>query len=200
MSTADPRTLATRDAILDAALVVFARDGVRGSRVEDVAVEAGVSRQSVYYHYRSREELLAALLERGIAGLAAAVDEPDSGDSIDGFVTATVEFFAANQTLCRLLITEMWGLPGDPEGPRRIIDRIEDEIVAPLAARIRAARDGNEETDPDPTFAARALMGQVAGVALGQIVREGRFEPDEVRPRLVAYARAVLGADRKDPS
>ena len=167
-------------------------------------MEAGVSRQSVYYHYRSREELVAALLERGITDLARAIDAPAPDHPVDTFVCATVGFFATNQTLCRLLIMEMWGLPGDPDGPRRIVDRLEDEVVAPLASRIRTARDGDEDTDPyldaDATFTARALLGQVAGVALGEIVNEGRFEPDDVRPRLIAYARAVLAADPKDLS
>ena len=198
MSTApDPRTLATRDAILDAALAVFERDGVRASRMEDVAAEAGVSRQSVYYHYRSREEVLAALIDRGLDELSAAVRDHDSDGGLDGFVRTAVAFFAANQTLCRLLITEMWGLPGDPEGPRRIVDRLEDEIIAPLAARIGQARDREGSAGPDPTITARALMGQIAGVALGEIVHSGGLEPDEVCEQLVVYARAVLGAGRE---
>ncbi len=184
----------TRDAILDAALVVLERDGLRASRMADVAAEAGVSRQSVYYHFQSREEVLAALIDRGLADFARAVRAGAAGQRVEGFVVAAVEFFADNQVLCRLLITEMWGLAGDPHAPRRIVDRAEEEIITPVAQRIAEATRAGEVDCADPTLAARALMGQIAGVVLGLVVREERLDADRLAPQLVAYARAVLGA------
>jgi AcrR family transcriptional regulator len=191
-TTAGPRAHDTRDAILDAALAVLERDGLRGSRMEDVAAEAGVSRQSVYYHFRSREEVLAALIDRGLAELGEAVRASAAAGSVEDFVLAAVQFFAENQTLCRLLITEMWGLAGDPHDPRRLVDRAEEELIGPVAARIAEAVRAGEADCADPVLAARALMGQITGVAFGLIVRSEPFDPDHVGSHLLAYARAVL--------
>lgn len=52
----------TRQSIIEAAGVVFCRDGLHGARLEDVAREAGISRGAVYWHFRDKEELLQALL------------------------------------------------------------------------------------------------------------------------------------------
>ena len=189
---ARPRAGGTRDAILDAALAVIARDGLRASRMEDVAAEAGVSRQSVYYHFRSREEVLSALIDRGLGDLASTIRAGAEGQRIEEFVPAAVRFFAANQTLCRLLITEMWGLAGDPHDPRRIVDQAETDIVAPIAARIAEANDAGLASCEDPTLAARALMGQLTGVAFGPIVRDEPLDADAIIPHLQAYARSIL--------
>lgn len=53
----------TRDGVLRAAEEVFARDGFSGSSVQEIAAQAGVSRQLIYRHFRSKEHLFAALIE-----------------------------------------------------------------------------------------------------------------------------------------
>lgn len=189
---------ATRDAILDAALTVVARDGLRASRMEDVASEAGVSRQSVYYHFRSRDEVVSALIDRGLTDLATSIRASADNESIDEFVVTAVRFFAANQSLCRLLVTEMWGLAGSADQPRHIVDRAEVDIIAPVAARIALANEAGEAHCADPVLAARALMGQVTGVAFGPIVRNEPLDADPMEGHLRAYARAVLHSG--DPS
>lgn len=54
----------TRDAVLEAALRLFAERGYLAVRVEDIAREAGVSRATFYKHFAEREEILAMLLTK----------------------------------------------------------------------------------------------------------------------------------------
>jgi len=52
-----------RNLILDAAITVIARTGVRGLRVEVVAAEAGVAVSLIYYYFGSRKGLVRATLD-----------------------------------------------------------------------------------------------------------------------------------------
>jgi AcrR family transcriptional regulator len=52
-----------RSLILDAAIGVIARTGVRGLRVEVVAAEAGVAVSLIYYYFGSRKGLVRATLD-----------------------------------------------------------------------------------------------------------------------------------------
>ena len=52
-----------RQAILDAAIAVIARRGVRGLRVEQVAAEAGVAVSLIYYYFANRNGLVKATLD-----------------------------------------------------------------------------------------------------------------------------------------
>lgn len=70
------RGAATRDAIVDNALQLFAERGYPAVRVEDVARAAGVSRATFYNHFSERDEILAALLQR----LLGDGEEIDAGD------------------------------------------------------------------------------------------------------------------------
>ncbi|WP_227982728.1 TetR/AcrR family transcriptional regulator [Nocardia spumae] len=52
-----------RTQILEAAVRVIARDGVRGLRIEKLAAAAGVSTALIYYHFHDRAGVLHAALE-----------------------------------------------------------------------------------------------------------------------------------------
>lgn len=54
----DPET------ILDAALEVFARDGLKGGSIRAIANEAGCDPALIYYHFQNKEAMFAALLDR----------------------------------------------------------------------------------------------------------------------------------------
>jgi AcrR family transcriptional regulator len=53
-----------RKAILDAADGLFYRDGIRATSVDAVADEAGVTKRTLYHHFESKDDLIAAYLER----------------------------------------------------------------------------------------------------------------------------------------
>ncbi len=53
----------TRCAILASAEHIFADGGLEGARMDAIAAEAGVNKALLYYYFRSKEELYAAILE-----------------------------------------------------------------------------------------------------------------------------------------
>lgn len=53
----------TRDKIVAAATSLFYGEGIRAVSVDAVAAKAGVTKKTLYYHFRSKDELVAAYLE-----------------------------------------------------------------------------------------------------------------------------------------
>ena len=53
----------TRERILQASAKLFYRDGVRAVSVDAIAEKAGVTKRTLYYHFRSKDDLIAAYLE-----------------------------------------------------------------------------------------------------------------------------------------
>jgi AcrR family transcriptional regulator len=65
----------TRDAIVDAALVLLERDGLQGLSMRRLAQELGTGAATLYWHVGNKEELLSLLLDR-IVG-EAEIPDPD---------------------------------------------------------------------------------------------------------------------------
>jgi len=69
-----PRSI-DRNAVLDAAQTVAARDGVCQMTLDAVAAEAGISKSSVLYDYKTKQALMKAVIERRIASESARIEE-----------------------------------------------------------------------------------------------------------------------------
>ncbi|WP_291382467.1 TetR/AcrR family transcriptional regulator [Demequina sp.] len=79
--TVDGRSIrgdATRQQVLDTALVMFARQGYRATSLRDIAARSGITHPGLLYHFPTKEALLMAALERR--------DEVDGVEEDDGVV------------------------------------------------------------------------------------------------------------------
>lgn len=65
--TPERRRQLSRDAMLDAAEEIFAKKGVDGASMEEIATEAGFSRAGIYAKFGNKDDLLVAVLDRHIA-------------------------------------------------------------------------------------------------------------------------------------
>lgn len=63
----------SRERVLEAAAKIFAERGYAGTTMRAVADRVGLQAASLYYHYRSKEELIEAVLAMGLGGVSAAV-------------------------------------------------------------------------------------------------------------------------------
>ena len=73
MAKGSARVLVTdkREAILRAAIKVFARRGYFNSKVADVAKEAGIADGTVYLYFKSKDEILHSIFDRAMAEFIA---------------------------------------------------------------------------------------------------------------------------------
>ena len=74
---ANGRPAEKRRAILDAAVVVFARQGFHSARVSDVAMEAGVAYGLVYHYFDSKDQMLNEVFSERWSLLLEAIREAD---------------------------------------------------------------------------------------------------------------------------
>jgi AcrR family transcriptional regulator len=65
----------TRRHLLDAAAIVFARDGFHGSTLDEVAATAGFSKGAVYSNFKSKDDLFLELLHDRVDRQFAVVGE-----------------------------------------------------------------------------------------------------------------------------
>jgi AcrR family transcriptional regulator len=115
----DPK--ATRDAILEAAIGVLAKDGPEGLSLSQVAVIAGVNRGTAYQHFETREKLIAAATEWASSQLYLAVFGTDAvpGDvrvedvNIVTMTERLAQFAMDNAELCRIWLLHIIAAP-DP--------------------------------------------------------------------------------------
>lgn len=75
----DSRRTDTRDRALQVALGLFARQGYAGTSLREIAERLGVTKAALYFHFRSKEEILTAILHGYLDGVNALVAESAGG-------------------------------------------------------------------------------------------------------------------------
>ena len=129
--------------ILEAALVVWSRDGYHGSSLQDIADEAGVAKSLLHYHFASKEHLLIELQSVHFRGVAEAVRArlATRPPSLDSALTALDEVWKALVASRRqfAFVLEVWRASlQSPAIRRRLLD-FDREIGALLADGMKRA-------------------------------------------------------------
>ena len=115
-------------AILAAGLKVFSQYGFRGSRLDQIAEEAGLSKPNLLYYFPSKEaihvELLSGLLDSWLDPLRELDGAGDPVDEIVGYVLRKLEMARTLPRESRLFANEI------VQGAPRIMEIIEGPLKA----------------------------------------------------------------------
>jgi AcrR family transcriptional regulator len=73
----------SRERILDAATEIAAERGYEGTSIALVSAKCGLPASSIYWHFKDKDDLIAAVIERSFASWLAAWQFPDEGHAPD---------------------------------------------------------------------------------------------------------------------
>jgi AcrR family transcriptional regulator len=183
-----------RERILETASDLFYRQGVRAVGVDLVVKEAGVAKTSLYRHFRTKDDLIAAFLER---------EDQDFWGQWDS-VAASTHGNPKDELFAQLeWIASRAGRPGYRGCPQINVAAEFPEADHP-ARRVASAH--KREMRRRLTVIAEALSvrqpqvlgGQLAVLINGAFVSSQMFEPDEVSSLLQRTADVLIAAARSD--
>ena len=158
---------AKREAILLAAKKIFFQKGFRAAGMEAIARSAGVSKQTVYSHFGSKEALFEAMVSDRVDGLVApTIGSAAAGRPIRDVLTDIARGFIAfyldpeSIGLFRVVVAESGRFPKMAHavyraGPERAADA--------LAAYLGRQAEKGLLTAPDSRSAARFFFGMLRG-------------------------------------
>ena len=101
---------AGRSQLHDAALRLFVQHGVEGTSLQAIADEIGVSKAAVYYHYKTKDELVLGVLQPLTRDVCAMIQRVRAGRTraarLDELITGVVELAVANHERFAVLLRD----------------------------------------------------------------------------------------------
>ena len=161
--------------ILQAALACFADKGFAGTRMDDIAARAGITKGTIYLYFDSKEAVFKALARQSIGAqleqvLAHVKGAEGSSAELLRFVIATLGGFAGTSdrvVLAKVLLAEAGNFPELAEFWRR---EIVDRGVTLFETIIRRGIARGEFRDVVPAHAARLCIAPVLVTILWRTV------------------------------
>jgi AcrR family transcriptional regulator len=187
----------TRHDLVLAGRELFAEKGLYEPRIEDITQRAGIAKGTLYRYFRSKEDLILAVVSEAFDELGRQIEAGLEGararrDVVERIVAAHVEFFESNPDLMRILHQARGMLKFDRPEWRPLrhclsvhLDRIVDgmERIGPRTATRRAAR----------RKIAPFLFGAISGVASVLVAAE---PGTQLRTALAGAPQAIAAAAR----
>lgn len=118
------RSRRTRDRIKQAVHELLAEGGFHTAAVEEVAARAGVSRATLYQHFRSRIELVDAICETfdenpALLRLRETVELADAGEALAETLALTVRFWSSENGV----LSQLYGVAAVDPAARALVER-----------------------------------------------------------------------------
>lgn len=197
--------LETRNALLDAAELVFELRGVAGTALQEVAETAGVTRGAVYWHFSDKVDLFNAMMDRAILPfeqqwlLASAADAADPLARLRELLCDILRQTATEPRLQRVLAisTQKVEYVGELSGIRERHLRVREQALRRIEGLLRlAAASGQLAEGLSAGAAARALHSLVDGLIANWMLDRDAF--DLRRVGRTAVDQLIAGLQRPD--
>ena len=167
-----------RDAILRAAIDVFADRGFFNAQVADVARAAGVAAGTVYLYFRSKDDLLVSIFERTMRDALARVreavaDTTDPRERLRRFARLHLGGLGRDRSLAVVFQVEL-------RQSTKFMERFSSTMLRDYLGLIRQAiEDGQRRkvfrSDLKPTVAAKMFFGVLDEMATNWILSRRRY-------------------------
>jgi TetR/AcrR family transcriptional regulator, cholesterol catabolism regulator len=182
----------TRERIILAAAVTLSRLGYAGTRLSDVADEAGVQAPAIYYYFDSREELIEAVVTVGtvrlrefvIAAVEAAPPDASALDRIDLAVEAHLRQLMSESSFAHAVIRNVGQLPDSIRSNQLVEERKYARFWRELF--LAAQGEGALRPDLDPELAQLLLVGALNWATEWWTPKRGPLE------NVIATAQAII--------
>src|ERR1700676_2732938 len=124
----------TRQRLLDAATEILNRVGIQGATTREISREAGVNEVTLFRHFKSKQQLLRAVLQRGLAAEVAIMDQHSSWkenlrESMEKYAHHYYSHMERKKGIARAFLAEAQVLP-------RSMQTMIADVIRPVRERL----------------------------------------------------------------
>ncbi len=193
---------AARERLLAAAAELFARKGYAATSVGEIVAAAGVTKPTLYYHFRSKEGLYLEMMQGGAAEFLGILErhEGTRGDGvaahIRGMCEEVFDLLLAQLPVVRVMYAVYYG---PPQGAPHIdFDAFHDRFHGTLARLVRRGIARGELRRADPEAVVLAVTGAMSACIESNICHPERAIGREALGKVLDAVFRGIAAGRKE--
>lgn len=184
----------TKKAIFDAAIKEFSISGYNGSTVDEIAIQAGVAKGTLYYHFKSKEEIFAFVINEGINILEEEIRavETKSDNPIEilqKICETQLKFLYENKEFFNVLISHMWGKEIRNSNIR---DKIETYLKG-IEKHITNAMEQGLIKKENPSVTAYLFFGSLCSAAVYEVMSNKDIKLEQIEKNLIEFTLRGMG-------
>ncbi len=195
-----PPDSSARDAILDTSAKLFSQEGYNGVSIRDIAQACGMTNAALYYHFKNKDDLFLAMLQRDHEKAMASLREALTGSGdlradlrqlVARYAEITCQRRQSFQTLSRDLHNVV-----DARG-HKLFGEMRSGFIRPLEERIATAQAKGEIRWGEARLYARLLHGMIIALMYeGKPGQQHKATAQEVETVVDVFMKGVVTSDK----
>lgn len=173
-SATEAKKRTTREQILQAALTCFADKGYHKATMDDIVAESGMSKGSLYWHFKSKQDLFVSLIDWFMFEIIeetshAWTEEMSAAEKIRAGIMVFVDNFEQFMPFYKIIM-DFWAQAFEQEQVLHMFDDYLEQFIAQLVPIIEEGVASGEFRSVDASHAALALVATFDAIGLYRVL------------------------------
>ena len=184
----------TKKLIFESAIRIFSECGYRGATMDDIALNAGLAKGTLYYHFKSKEELFNFIVEEGIQILQTQVLEIQKLNigPIEKLVKISeiqLSFLYGYTDFFKVVMSQLWGNEKRQADLRNKIR----SYIKEIEINIKKAMEQGKIEISDSELMAYQFFGALCTAAIYESIHIEKVDLDSIIRKTVDFTLKGLG-------
>lgn len=188
----------TKKLIFESAIKIFSESGYRGATMDDIAINAGLAKGTLYYHFESKEVIFNFIVEEGLKILNSQVLEVQAMEigpieKLIRICEIQLTFLYGYTNFFKVVMSQLWGAEDRQNQLRKKIKEYINEIEINIKSAMKSGLIENGDTE----LIAFQFFGSLCSSAIYESIHVEKTELENIIKSTIRFTLRGLGIDYK---
>ncbi|WP_373897200.1 TetR/AcrR family transcriptional regulator [Haloimpatiens sp. FM7315] len=184
----------TKKAIFESGVKVFSEKGFTGATMDEIAANAGLVKGTLYYHFKSKQEIFDYIISEGISIIKDEVQEAVKREKnyiskIRELCRIQLNVVYNNRDFVKVVMSELWGR-GDINSE---IKNAITKYISYIENNLKEGMESGEVRKGEPSFMAYTFLGMLCSSAVYEFINKDKENVSKVIDNLITYMVEGIG-------
>lgn len=176
----------TKRAIFESAIKVFSQNGYNGATMDTIAADAGVAKGTLYYHFKSKEEIFNYIIKEGMGLIKERIENISSKQDnalskLKVLCKIQLKLTHENRDFFKVIMSQLWGKELRQLELRGSIKK----YIYYIESYLDKAMKNGVVREANSYFMAYTLFGMICSAAVYELINENEDDLDSLIDNLV---------------
>jgi len=188
----------TKNLIFESAIKIFSESGYRGATMDDIAENAGLAKGTLYYHFKSKEEIFNFIVQEGLKILqnqVIEVQEINIGpiEKLIKICKIQLTFLYGYTDFFKVVMSQLWGNESRQDELRQKIRT----YISEIEINIKNAMENGQIEKGDTELIAFQFFGSLCSSAIYESIHIEKISLEDIIDSTIKFTLKGLGIDTK---
>ena len=179
----------TKDAVVQAAIRIFSNNGYSCATMEDIANDASVAKGTIYYYFKSKEEIFNYIISEGMNAIKDRVQEEVKNQTsplnkLKKIYDIQLNFINEHKDFIKVVMSQMWGNELRQMEIRLIIQK----YISDIEVYVCEAMEAGQIEKCDTALLAYTVFGTLCSASIYEVLHEEKEGVKEQVQKLINYS------------